>query len=594
MTDRKWILKAKRADFDMLAQQYNIDPVTARLLVNRDIAFEDFESFLHPKESDFCDPYLMEDMNRGVRVIIHSIEEGHKIRIISDYDVDGVMSNYILYKGLKRVGADVDYIIPHRIKDGYGISEELIDNAINDGVNTIITCDNGISEYAMVAKAKEAGISVVITDHHDIPYTIVDEKKEFILPPADAVIDPKKESCKYPFKDLCGAGVAFKFVQCLYETREIPAEELDGFLEFVAIATICDVVSLTGENRIFAVKGLDKIKYTDNTGLNALIRVNELGDIPVTAYHVGFRIGPCINASGRLESAMEAMDLFLEEKAEDALVKAENLKKINDERKEMTAVAVDKACEIADTMQQDKVYVIYLPDCHESIAGIIAGRIREKYNRPTLIVTDCDDEALVKGSGRSMDGYHMRNALFECEDILLAYGGHSGAAGFLLNRDDLDELRRRLNENCTLTEDDFIPKVYIDIAMPTSYVTEKLIEEIDSLAPFGQGNPKPQFAQKDVNVLSAKILGKEQNVVKMSFETPDGYKGEAIYFNAPEFSDSIVEWFGQEEYDKLLHGWLNNVMLNVVYYPSVNEFNGIRTIQFQIKEYSMAAVREVL
>ena len=594
MSEKKWIIRAKRADFYALGEKFHIDPVVARLLVNRDIAEEDFEEFLHPEEAKFHDPYLIEDMNQAVRVVIHGIEEGHKMRIISDYDVDGVMSNYILYTGLRRIGADVDYVIPHRVRDGYGISDEIVNNAINDGISTIITCDKGIAAYDAVKKAKDAGIAVVVTDHHQVPFNMENGEKQYILPPADAILNSKKETCNYPYKELCGAGVAYKFVECLYDKRGIPVEELLPFIDFVAIATICDVVPLTGENRTFVVKGLPRLRLSENEGIRALIRVNELSDHTINAGHVGFRIGPCINASGRLESAELSMQLFLEENGEAAFSKAEELKAINDERKLLTIQGVDKASELINECINDKVYVIYIPDCHESLAGIIAGRLRERYERPVFVLTDSEDPAVLKGSGRSTDEYHMYEALKECEDILIRYGGHAKAAGFSIERDRLDAFRTRLNECCKLTEEEMAPKGMIDIAMPISYVTEGLIEQIERLAPFGQGNQKPVFAPKDLRIRSAKILGKEQSVVKVVMETAEGFVGEGIYFNASEFSENIIEWFGQEEYDKLLHGWLNNVMLNIIYYPEINEFNGNRSIQFKIVEYSMAAVREVL
>ena len=594
MPDKKWMIMAKKADFFALAEKFHIDPVVARLLVNRDIAEEDFEDFLHPDNGKFNDPYQIEDMNQAVRVVMHGIEEGQRMRIISDYDVDGVMSNYILYTGLKRIGAEVDYVIPHRVKDGYGINEEMIDDAIADGISTIITCDNGIAAYDAVKKAKDAGLSVVVTDHHHIPYRVENGEKQYILPPADAILNPKKETCKYPYKELCGAGVAYKFVECLYDRREIPSEEMLPFLDFVSVATICDVVPLTGENRLFVVKGLQRLRHSENEGLRALIRVNELSDSVINSGHVGYRIGPCINAAGRLDSAEHAMELFTADNGETAWIKAKNLKDINDERKELTLKGVMQAEAIVGDIEDDKVYVIYLPECHESLAGIIAGRIRERYNRPTIILTDSEDPDVLKGSGRSTEEYHMYDGLKECEELLIKFGGHSGAAGLSMKRENLSDFRRKINEVCVLTEDDLAVKVKIDIAMPISYVTEELISQIEGLAPFGQGNPKPVFAQKNLSVLSAKILGKEQNVVKLTLETPDGFTGEGIYFNAPQFTGDIISWFGQEEYDKMLHGWLNNVVLNVVYYPEINEFNGIRTIQYKISEYSMAVVREVL
>lgn len=594
MGNQKWVIRAKRADFHALSEQFNIDPVVARVLVNRDIEEEVFEDFLHPDLTSLHDPFLMEDMNQALRIICHDIEEGHSIRIVSDYDVDGVMSNYILYKGLQRVGATVDYVIPHRVKDGYGINEEIIQNAYEDGIHTIVTCDNGISANSALAKAKELGLKVVVTDHHDIPAIMDGENKQYILPPADAIINPKKETCEYPFKDLCGAGVAYKLMEALYSKRDIPQEEIYQFLEFVAIATICDVVSLVDENRTLVSYGLEQLNRTENKGLRALIGANELSDIQIGAYQVGFRLGPCINASGRLESAKEAMELLMEEDASIAVEKANRIYELNAQRRELTEDGTERAKILAEQIEGQKVYVIYLQDCHESLAGIIAGRLREHYNHPVFVLVDSEDANVIKGSGRSIEGYNMSDALQRCADILLKFGGHEMAAGVSLEKSRLEEFIERINENCSLEEDAFLPTVKIDVAMPVSYVHEKLIEELDGLAPFGKGNEKPLFAQKELNVRSLKILGREQNVAKLVLEDATGFTIQAIYFNAPELRENLMDWFGVEEYDKLLHGWLNNVCLNIAYYPTINEFNGNRTIQLQIKHYTMAAVREVL
>ena len=594
MAEQNWVIRTKRADFDALGRKFDINPVVARILVNRGLEEAEFETFLHPELDKLHDPFLMEDMNQAVRIICRDIEEGHPIRIVSDYDVDGVMANYILYKGLRRIGADVDYVIPHRVRDGYGINEEIIEKAVEDGIRTIVTCDNGIAANAALAKAKESGLTVVVTDHHQVPYITDGDNRQYILPPADVILNPKKKSCGYPFDDLCGAGVAYKLVEALFIKRDIPREEIYQFLEFVAIATICDVVSLTDENRTFVVYGLERLNHSENKGLRALIGSNALSDVTIDAYHVGFKLGPCINASGRLESAIASMELLLEEDTEKAIAKADAIYAVNEERKEMTIRGVEAAEAYLQDAQEMKVFVIYLPDCHESLAGIIAGRIREKYHHPVLVLVDSDEEGILKGSGRSIEEYHMFEALQKCSDLLLKFGGHAMAAGFSLNKEKLEAFTGQINETCELSEDAFIPKVRIDVPMPMSYITEELIEEIDALAPFGKGNEKPVFAQKELNVLSAKILGKDRNVVRVTLESSDGYTGEGIYFNAQEFSDNIIEWFGQEEYDKMMHGWLNNVVLNIVYYPSVNEFNGNRSIQLQIKRYAMAAVREVL
>ncbi len=594
MAGQNWVIRTKRADFNALAEQFQIDPVIARILVNRDLDASAFESFLHPRLNDLHDPFLMEDMNQVVRILFHGIEEGHRVRIVSDYDVDGVMSNYILYKGLKRIGVWADYVIPHRVRDGYGLNTQIVEKAAEDGIHTILTCDNGIAAYEAIELAKKAGMTVVVTDHHQVPFEMINGEKSYVLPPADAILNPKKESCRYPFDDLCGAGVAYKLVEALYQKKGIQQEEVYEFLEFVAIATICDVVSLQDENRTMVIKGLERLNCTENSGLRALIRANELSDSNIDAYCVGFKLGPCINASGRLESAMASMELLLTEDTEEAQERADQIKAMNEERKELTVKGVEAAKAYLAEASRMKVFVIYLPDCHESLAGIIAGRIREEYHHPTLVVVDSEQDGVVKGSGRSIEDYHLFDALSECGDLLLRFGGHAMAAGFSLRKEDLERLTARLNENCVLAEEAFIPKVRIDVPMPLSYISEELVHQLEALAPFGKGNEKPVFAQKDLNVRSAKILGKDHNVVKVVLESADGSVGEGIYFNAQEFCDNIIQWFGQEEYDKLLHGWLNNVMLNVVYYPVINEFNGVRTIQLQIKRYAMATVREVL
>ncbi|MDE5778938.1 MAG: single-stranded-DNA-specific exonuclease RecJ [Lachnospiraceae bacterium] len=594
MAEQNWVIHTKRADFQALGEKFHIDPVVARILVNRGLSETEFENFLHPDLKQLHSPFLMEDMNQAVRIIVHDIEEGHRIRIVSDYDVDGIMSNYILYKGLKRVGADVDYVIPHRVKDGYGINEEIIETAHQENINTILTCDNGIAANAALGKAKELGMMVVVTDHHQVPFSLEGEEKQYILPPADAILNPKKPSCQYPFDDLCGAGVTYKLVEALYQKREIPKEELEQFIEFVAIATVCDMVSLLDENRVFVVEGLKRLNHEAHTGLRALISANALSDKKIETYHIGYKIGPCLNATGRLDSAKSSVELLLEEDTNAAIAKAEQITVVNEERKQMTIREVERAIQFLDTAEAMRVFVIYLKDCHESLAGIIAGRIREQYNHPVFVVTDAGEDGILKGSGRSIEGYHMFEALQNCGDLLLKYGGHAMAAGFSLEKDKLELFTETINEQCMLQEADFVPKVYIDVPMPFSYVNEELIMQLNKLAPFGRRNEKPLFAQKDVNIISIRIMGKDRNVVRVTMESRDGFMAEGIYFNAQEFTENIKNWFGSEEYDKLLHGWLNNVVLNIVYYPTINEYNGNCTIQMQIKRYAMAAVREML
>lgn len=585
--NEKWIVLNKRADFYQLAEQFQIDPVIARVIRNRGmVTTKDFENYLGT-DAKLHNPHLMKDMDKGVELMKDAIVQQKRIRIISDYDVDGIMSNYILYQALKRCDAKVDYRVPDRIADGYGMNEGMVREAYDAGVQVILTCDNGISALLPIAYAKNLGMTVVVTDHHDIPFEYDDDgAKEYIQSVADAVIDPKQTECKYPFKELCGAGVAYKFVQALYEACGIEVEEADEFIEFVAIATVCDVMALVDENRTMVRLGLEELNRTGNFGLRALMKVNNLGNQNVKSYHLGYIIGPCINATGRLENARLALELLLESNYDAALRRAERLKELNDERKEMTQRGVEAAIEQVETttLADDNVLVIYLPDTHESLAGIIAGRIRERYYRPTFILTD-SEEGILKGSGRSVEEYHMYDALTECRDLLITYGGHPMAAGFSIQAKDLEYFRHKLNLLCDLTEEDMIPKLYIDVPMPIDYIRFDLIEQLELLEPFGKGNEKPVFAQKNLKVRSAKVLGRNSNLLKLELESENGARMEGIYFEVEEFIENIKQWFGEAELDQMMKGWLNNVTLDVAYYPSINEFNGMRAMQVVVKSY---------
>ncbi len=585
--NEKWILLNKKADFYGLTERFHIDPVIARVIRNRDIITEpEFARYLDTK-AELYDPCLMKDMEKGVALIREAITNRQPIRIISDYDVDGIMSNYILYQALRRCNAKVDYRIPDRMVDGYGMNENMVREAYHAGIKVILTCDNGISALLPIAYAKNLGMTVVVTDHHDIPFEYDEEgAKEYIQSVADAVIDPKQTDCQYPFKHLCGAGVAYKFVQALYQACDIDVIETEQFLEFVAMATVCDVMELTDENRILVRRGLEELNRTGNYGLRALIKVNELGNRKLQAYHIGFVLGPCINATGRLETARLSLDLLLEGNYNLALKRAARLKELNDERKELTRKGVEAAIAQveATTLMEDRVLVIYLPDTHESLAGIIAGRVRDRYYRPTLILTDSEEEVL-KGSGRSIDGYHMYEALTECKDLMVKYGGHSMAAGFSIQAKDLEYFRHKLNVLCELTEEELMPKLYIDVPMPIDYIHFELIEQLDLLEPFGKGNEKPLFAQKGLKVHSARIMGRNANLLKLELESAEGARMEGIYYEVQEFMANIKRWFGEAEWDQMMKGWLNNVVLDVVYYPSINEFNGMRALQIVIKSY---------
>ena len=585
--NEKWIVYNKKADFYRLSEQFHIDPVIARVIRNRDIVSpEEFERYLGD-DGSLYDPHSMKDMDKGVQLIQNAIIEQKRIRIISDYDVDGIMSNYILYQGLLRCNAKVDYRSPDRITDGYGMNENMVREAHDAGVEVLLTCDNGIAALLPIAYAKNLGMTVVVTDHHDIPFEYdEDGKKEYLQSVADAVIDPKQPDCNYPFKHLCGAGVAYKFIQILYAICGVDVQEAERFIEFVALATICDVVDLRDENRILVKRGLAELNRTGNYGLRALIKVNNLGMHQLQSYHLGFVLGPCINATGRLETAKLAMELLLEEHYDTALERAERLKTLNDERKEMTQTGVAAAIEQVETttLADDRVLVIYLPNTHESLAGIIAGRIRERYYRPTLIVTDSEG-GMLKGSARSIEAYNMHDALTECKDLLTAFGGHPMAAGFSLPAKNLEYFRHKLNVLCELTEEDLTPKLYIDVPMTIDYIHFDLIEQLEQLEPFGKGNEKPLFAQKNLKVLSARVMGRNANLLKLELESENGARMEGIYFEVEAFMENIKAWFGEAEWDQMMKGWLNKVALDIAYYPSINEYNGIRAMQIVIKSY---------
>lgn len=569
----KWFVYAKKADFKAIGEAYGIDQVIARVIRNRDICTkEQFDMYLSDSLEGMHMPELLKDADKAVDIIINKIEQKKKIRIIGDYDIDGICSTTILYKALKETGAEVDYAVPHRINDGYGINETLIDAAIADGVDTILTCDNGIAAINQVEYAKSHNLTVIITDHHDITFEENGTQKRYIYPKADAIVNPKRDDCGYPFKMLCGAAVAYKLVEVLYKKRWLSEynkykSSLDEYRQFAAIATIGDVVDLIDENRILVKNGLRSIANTKNIGLRALIDICKIDINKLTPHSVGFVIGPCLNASGRLDTAKNAIELFLETDENTAKSKAMELYAFNEERKGMTESELSKALKIIDEteIKNDKVLVIYLPECHESIAGIIAGRIKELYYRPTFVITDAKDGA--KGSGRSIEGYNMFEEITKCAGLLTKFGGHPMAAGISLDKDKIDEFRKRLNKNQTLTEQQLEPVVWIDVPMPLNYVTYTLVEQLSVLEPFGKGNEKPVFADKDLIVKSVNIIGKKSNVLKLMLEAQDGSVFEAIQFmydgNKPQVGQKIA----------------------ITYYPDINEFRGKRNLQFIIKEW---------
>lgn len=582
----KWYVAAKRADFQAIGEKFHIDQVIARIIRNRDVVGDEaIDEYLNGTLEHLHSPELLDGCREAADLLLKKIEQKKKIRIIGDYDIDGVNATYILYRGLRRLGARVDYEIPDRMKDGYGLNIHLVELARGEGADTILTCDNGITALEQTEYAKKLGMTMIITDHHEPLYEEKEGKKIWKLPRADVLIDPKLESCRYPFKKLCGAAVAWKLIQMLYQISGLDPMALE-FLPFAAIATVGDVMDLEGENRIMVKWGLKALEETKNPGLRALIRETRLEGSSLSAYHIGFVIGPCINASGRLDTAKRSLRLLLAEDEAEARELAVELKQLNDERKDLTARGVEQAVmKIEHTpLGKDRVLVVYLPGCHESIAGIIAGRIREKYHKPVFVLTDGAD--CVKGSGRSIEAYSMFDEMVKCQDLFLKFGGHPMAAGLSLPGDKVEEFRRRINEACTLTEEDFVEKVMIDVPMPIDYITEELIGQLSLLEPFGKGNTKPLFAERDLKIQTCSILGKNKNVVKMTVWNQGGTAMEALYFGDVEtFLEDLQKKWGREAVEKLLMGQSTDITLSVTYYPSVNEFRGRRTLQIVIQNY---------
>lgn len=567
----KWVVAAKKADFNLIGRQFHIDPVIARLIRNRDVVGEEkIKEYLLGTIDTIPSPWLMKDMKKAVDILEKKIQQQAKIRIIGDYDIDGVTSTYILLKGLTRIGANVDTYIPDRVADGYGIHEHLIDRAESDKIDTIVTCDNGIAACAEIQMAKEKGMTVIVTDHHDIPYREENGERRVILPPADAILNPKQYDCLYPNKNLCGAVVAFKYITALYERFDIQKKELEDYYELVAIATVGDVMDLQGENRILVKEGLRRLPNTKNKGLQELIRANNLEDSKITAYHIGFVLGPCINASGRLDTAARSLALLNASTKEEAAKLAGDLTALNQSRKALTEKGKEEAIQLIETteLKNDRVLVVYLPECHESLAGIIAGRLREKYHKPAFVLTR--GEKCAKGSGRSIESYSMYDELIKCADLMVQFGGHPMAAGLSIEEENIEKFREQLNQNCTLTEEDLRPKIVIDVAMPISYITKELVEQISLLEPFGKGNVKPIFAQKGLRVLDSNIIGKNKNVVKLKLLDPQGAIIEGIYFGE---ADDFMNFIREKD------------SISVTYYPEINRFRGRESLQIIIQNY---------
>lgn len=582
----EWRVYTKKADFKAIGDKYKIDQVVARIIRNRDIITpEQYEEYINGDLTSLHSPWLLKDMDRAADIVRSAVDDGKAIRIVGDYDIDGINSIYILYSGLRRLGADVDYVVPHRVTDGYGINERLIDEAHAAGRRVIITCDNGIAAYSQIEHAKTLGLTVVVTDHHGVPFEEKDGGRREILPPADAVVDPARADCTYPWKRICGAVVAMKLVQALFELYGRPADEIYDFLEFAAVATVGDVVDLQGENRTIVRLGLKKLKNSTNAGLNALIDVNKLDRANISSYHVGFVLGPCLNASGRLESAMLAIQLLLSDTKKEAEHLAGELLALNEERKELTRRGVEKAFDMIENseLKDDKVLVVYLPGCHESIVGIIAGKIRERYNKPVIVFAD--GEGCLKGSGRSIESYNMFEKLTQCKALLMKFGGHPMAAGMSIAPDKLDELRRKLNEYSGLTEDDLTLKVWIDVPMPLEYISEKVIGDLSVLEPFGKGNEKPVFADKELHIKYLSHMGKENQFTRLTLEKQARFKDvQGNIHIAPCTMEAVM--FSID--DVLERAYAEGASVNIIYYPSVNEYNGRRKLQLVVNSVMLS------
>lgn len=584
---KRWVLLRKGADFAAIGEKFHISPRIACLIRNRDIIGDDaIDGYLNGTIADLNDGMLMRDMDKAVDILMEKLRGHKRIRVIGDYDIDGVCATYLLLEALEGLGADVDMDIPDRILDGYGLNRNLIDRAIRDGVDTVVTCDNGIAAAEEIAYGRRLGLTILVTDHHEVPYIEKAGERQYSLPPADAVVDPKRADCGYPFKGLCGAAVAYKMMECLYEAMGEDSADIDRLLEVVGIATVGDVMDLAGENRIFVKQALEMLSHSKNLGLKALMERTGIAGDGITAYHIGFVLGPCINAGGRLDTAKRALELLRAKTKREADILAGDLKALNDSRKELTEAAVTEAVRQVNETDAGKnpVLVLYLPDCHESLAGIVAGKVRERYYRPVFVLTDGEDGA--KGSGRSIENYHMFEELTGCKDLLIRFGGHSQAAGFSIKREKIEEFRKRLNENCRLSERDLQEKVSIDMELPLSGVSEAFVKELTLLEPFGKGNAKPVFALRDAELLSARLIGKKQNMLKLRVKDREGTSIEAVHFgDAGEFLEAVEGKYGKGQADKLLSGQAEGVRMSLTFYPGINEYMGNRTMQITITNY---------
>ena len=584
----KWILQNKKADFQAIGKKFNISPVLARIMVNRNVKEEeDIKTYLYGKFEDMHSPHLMKDLDGAVERIAKETEQKKVIAIATDYDNDGLLSSYTLKKAIETIGGKAEVFAPDRVTEGYGLNNRIVDEVCHIGAKLLVTCDNGIAAISAIDYAKEKGLEVIVTDHHEVQFEeSEDGSRKFILPDAEYIVNPKQVDCTYPFKGLCGAGVVFKMIQVLYEKYGIEQKQLENLLQYTAIATVADVMDLIDENRIIVKKGLALIKDTDNLGLKALIEANQLDKNRISAYHIGFVIGPCFNAAGRLETVKKAFDLLESKTEAEAAERAASLKALNDSRKDMTLKGVEQAITLIESTEliNDKVLLVKLEHTHESLAGIIAGRIREIYHKPIIVFTDTEEG--IKGSGRSIEAYNMFEELLKCRTLLSRFGGHPMAAGLSLPLENLETLRKQLNENAGLTEEDFVPVIKIDVPMPIGYISEKFVEELEYLEPFGKANPKPVFAEQHFSILSGNVIGKNKNVWKGKIRNQTGDIIEAIYFgDIEQFMNFMTEEYGDAEVEKMMQGRKNNIDIAFTYYPSINEFRGEITLQIVIQNY---------
>lgn len=594
MVKEKWLVYGKKADFSAIANKFEISPVIARIIRNRDIITdEDIKNYINGSIDDLSSPNLFKDMDKGVELLFNAILENKKIRVIGDYDIDGICSTYILTGGIKKLYPNVSMDIPDRIKDGYGINKQLIDKAKLDGVEFIITCDNGIAAISEIEYAKACGITVVVTDHHEVPFSEENGIKKYKRVMADAVINHKQPECNYPFKDLCGAAIAYRFMCAVYEKLMLKKDNrakslyefMDEMIVFAAIATIGDVVSLKGENRIIAKLGLKKIGSVDNVGLQALIKACNLDPTNISSFHIGFVLGPCLNATGRLESAKLGYKLLCEKNQTNALNLANQLLELNNKRKEITVSGEGKALELSKNYEDDKVLVIYLPEIHESVAGIVAGRVREKNNKPTFIMTD--GEGIIKGSGRSIENYDMYEELNKCSILLERFGGHKMAAGLSLKKENIDTLREMLNSKNNLTSEDLIRKIWIDVPLPISYLSEDFVKELSILEPFGKDNEKPTFAVKNINIKKMYSIGANKDIGRFTIES-EGYVINALMFNGYlDFIHEVTTRYGEETMSRLKMGFETDIHPSFTYYPVINEYRGEKSVQINITGFTI-------